>query len=116
MQQALREAALQLIGLNVDNSSISASVLLTDLTSTHFVLYLEAVDINRQAFKLVVKQYSAFNDAIALVDVLKDRPCITGHFGSPPTPESSELDGDVSGYDDGDYANAKFTGDSESDF
>ena len=83
--------------------------MLTNLTNTHF-------DINRQEYKLVIKQYSAFKDAIALVDVLKDRPCITSHFGSPPTAESSAWDNDVSDYDDGDYANAELTGDSESEF
>jgi hypothetical protein len=109
VSEGLREAALQLIGLNVDNDTISASVLLTNLAKTHFVLYLEAVDVSKQKFKLVVKQYSAFCDAIAMVDTLKDRPCITKHFGSPPTPESSESESDIADGVDTDFANAKLS-------
>jgi len=104
VKEGLREAFLQLIGLIVGNETISASVLLTNLAKAHYVLYLEAINIISHNFELVVKQYSAFNDAIAMIDQLRGRPCITKHFGSPPTPESSESESDSA---DGDYANAK---------
>ena len=83
--------------------------MLTNLAKTHFVLYLEAVDVSKQKFKLVVKKYSAFCDAIAMVDTLKDRPCITKHFGSPPTPESSQSESDIADCVDTDFANAKLS-------
>mmetsp|Transcript_14141 Transcript_14141/g.21092 ORF Transcript_14141/g.21092 Transcript_14141/m.21092 type:complete len:380 (-) Transcript_14141:109-1248(-) len=105
VKEGLREAALQLIGLNVDNNTISASVLLTNLAKTHYVIYLKAVDINKQKFKLVVKSFEAFHDAIAMVHLLHGRPCITKHFGSPPTPESSESESNLVDGDDTDYAN-----------
>jgi len=109
VKEGLREAAFQLLGFNIDNEAISASVLLTNLVDTHFVLYLEAINVLKQKFKLVIKQYSAFNDAIALVDLLKDRKCITRHFGSPPTPAFSEMsdnvEDDIEDDDENDYLN-----------
>jgi hypothetical protein len=90
VNEGLREAFLQLIGLNVANEIRSSSVILTNLAQTHFVLYLECdQSINPLRFKLVVKKYTAFNQALWMAMSLKNRPCITKHFGAAPTPESS---------------------------
>jgi hypothetical protein len=82
VRDGLREAFLQLIGLNVANEIRSSSVILTNLAQTHFVLYLECVEsISPLRFKLVVKKYTAFNQALWMAMSLKNRPCITKHFG-----------------------------------
>jgi len=89
VKEGLREAFLQLIGLNVANEIRSSSVILTNLAQTHFVLYLECVDPIKLRFKLVVRKYTAFNQALWMAMSLKDLPCSTKHFGAAPTPESS---------------------------
>ena len=89
VREGLREAFLQLIGLNVANEIRSSSVILTNLAQTHFVLYLECVDPIKLRFKLVVKKYTAFNQALWMAMSLKDLPCRTKHFGAAPTPHSS---------------------------
>lgn len=89
VQPGLREAFIQLIGMNVANEHRSCSVILTNLAHTHFVLYLECHNSITQHFKLVVKKYTAFNQALWMAMSLANRPCITKHFGAPPTPESS---------------------------
>jgi hypothetical protein len=89
VKEGLREAFLQLIGLNVANEIRSSSVVLTNLAQTHFVLYLECVDPIKLRFKLVVRKYTAFNQALWMAMSLKDLPCGTKHFGAAPTPASS---------------------------
>lgn len=95
VKEGLREAFLQLIGLNVANEIRSSSVILTDLAQTHFVLYLDCVDPIKRSFKLVVKIYTAFNQALWMAMSLKDLPCITKHFGAAPTPETSDAENEA---------------------
>lgn len=91
-KEALREAFLQLIGLNVANDINSPCVILTNLAKTHFVLYLDLVDHTKQQFNLALKHYNTFNQALWFAVTLKDRPSVTKHFGAAPTPQSSKAD------------------------
>jgi hypothetical protein len=94
VKEALREAFLQLIGLNVANEIRSPCVILTNLAQTHYVLYLVCVDTFRLRFELALKTYNSFNQALWMAVSLTDRKCVTKHFGAAPTPESSTLDSD----------------------
>lgn len=89
LKEGLREALLQLIGLNVANETHSPLVLLTNLALSHYVLYLECDNEIKQLFRLVVKKYTAFNQALWKATSLKGRECITKHFGAAATPLSS---------------------------
>lgn len=100
VKEALREAFLQLIGLNVANEIRSPCVILTNLAHTHYVLYLVCVDPIKLRFELVLKQYKAFNQALWMAVSLTDRECVTKHFGAAPTPQSSMADSDSGNEDE----------------
>lgn len=92
VKEALREAFLQLIGLNIANEIRSPCVILTNLAMTHYVMYLDSVDPILLRYKLVIKRYKTFNQALWMAMSLADRECITKHFGAAPTPQSSAAD------------------------
>jgi hypothetical protein len=92
VKEALREAFLQLIGLNIANEIRSPCVILTNLAMAHYVMYLQCVDPIKLRFKLVIKQYKSFNQALWMAMSLADRECITKHFGAAPTAQSSAAD------------------------
>jgi len=94
VKEALREAFLQLIGLNVANEIRSPCVLLTNLAQTHYVMYLVCVDPYKLRYKLELRYYKSFNQALWMAASLTDRECVTKHFGAAPTPQSSAADSD----------------------
>jgi hypothetical protein len=85
----LREAQIQLIGLNVDNPNGSPPVILTDLVSVHRVLY---VDVKSGTFAYVIKQITcaSFAAAVLTAQILGERECVTANFSRPPSPSNSE--------------------------
>jgi hypothetical protein len=95
VNEGLRESFLQLIGLTLANEIISCCVILTNLAQTHFVLYLDCDDVMRNRFRLVIKQFEAFNQA--LYEANKPRVCNTKHFGAAATPQPSNADGSDAG-------------------
>lgn len=76
---------LQLLGLNVDNSNSSPSVLLTDLVGTHYVLFLEIVQQDPYEVKLCIETSTSLHMIIRRCQQIGERPCITRRFGSGPT-------------------------------
>ena len=91
INRALREGAMQLIGMNADNHYSSPSVIVTALTQLHFILYLErdASPEKRLVYHLRIKKATSFAAAVAFVQQLAEYPCISGNFASPPTPSSN---------------------------
>jgi hypothetical protein len=89
VSEGLREAFLQLIGLNVANEIRSPCVILTDLALAHYMMYLECINMMTNKFDLVVKQYKDFNQALWMATSLAGRECTTCHFGAAPTPQGS---------------------------
>lgn len=84
---SLREAFLQLIGLNVANPVRSPPVILTNLAGIHYVLKLQIVDGERLQYDLLLKKFSSFNQALQFSYSFKEEGSITKHFGAAPTPE-----------------------------
>jgi hypothetical protein len=113
INRALREGAMQLIGMNADNHYSSPSVIVTALMQRHFILYLErdASPEKILVYHLRIKKATSFAAAVAFVQELAEHPCISGNFASPPTPfnspphgtpekETAEDDDDDYDYDD----------------
>jgi hypothetical protein len=88
-KEGLREAVLQLVGLNVANDSHSPAVVLTNLARTHFVLYFDLMSDAPQRLAIRILKYEAFNLALSMALEMGNRPCFTMNFGSPPTPPSN---------------------------
>ena len=92
VNKCLREAVLQLIGLNVANVYTSPSVILTDLNNSHYVLF---ISINpdpeiRLAFALNVFKFELLGECLSyLQEFLIHRSCVTHEFGSPLSPVQS---------------------------
>jgi hypothetical protein len=92
LEDSLREAVLQLIGGNASNSFHSPPVLLTNLASMHFVLYitLEGDPTVELRFKLNVLKMETFGVALAFVEErTSTMMSVTLHMGRKPTPPSS---------------------------
>lgn len=85
---SLREAFLQLIGLNIANPVRYPPVILTNLTDIHYVLKLQIVDAEKLQ-DLLIKKFSLFNQALQFSYSLKDEGSIAKHFGAVPIPERS---------------------------
>lgn len=88
VNQALREAFLQLVGVNVQNAYKSPAVVLTNMNQKHFVLYLVRSE-NRAKFELKIHSSSDFHEIIHFANELSKRRCITGNLGSVLIPPSS---------------------------
>jgi hypothetical protein len=92
LEESLREAVLQLIGGNVSNSFHSPPVLLTNLATMHFVLYISRVGdpTVKLQFKLNVLRMPTFGVALAFVEErTADMHSVTLHLGRKPTPQPS---------------------------
>ena len=91
INRALREGAMQLVGMNADNHYSSPSVIVTALMQLHFILYLErdASPEKKLVYHLRIKKATSFAAAVAFVQELAKNPCISGSFASPPTPSNS---------------------------
>jgi hypothetical protein len=94
---SLHEAMMQLIGANVQNGLRSPPVVVSNLTKTHYVLYLtrEASD-TRPHYYLIHQMYCAsFGAAIHFALTIADE-AISEHFARgmsrEPTPDNSPLD------------------------
>lgn len=93
--ECLREAVLQMIGLNVSNVYRSPPVILTDLNKKHYVIYLFRDENPEEhlAFALKITKFVALTEAIEFVrTTILPRGCITRDFGRCLTPGSSLSD------------------------
>jgi hypothetical protein len=86
--QCFREAATQLVGLNVENLDTSPSVLLTNLAKKHYVLSLSIGDDSAHSltFKLHIERCDSFEYAVQRCKDLGTRESFSMHFGRKPTP------------------------------
>lgn len=64
VNESLREAYLQLVGLNADNNNSSPPVLLSDLNDIHFVLYLELKDSSNSHYFLRIEKSTCLISSI----------------------------------------------------
>lgn len=88
--EGLREAFLQLIGLNTANAHRSPVVILTNLANIHYVIFLEAIGFPNIKYTLRIEGFSQFSLALSRALELSQRECFTKHFGGPPTPQASQ--------------------------
>jgi hypothetical protein len=91
VDKCLREAALQLLGVNVDNHCASPPILLTNLNKMHYVLFI-TLDPNSECLRFLmnINKYTSFANALYHMETTICRQgCVTTYFGSPPTPPSS---------------------------
>ena len=99
INRSLREAVLQLIGMNVNNDYASPSVILTNLNGKHFVLYLSMGPDDPHTilkFNLNIRKFSSFHQALFFADQVP-RNYYSRDFGSPATPpEGSRSDAKLS--------------------
>lgn len=99
LDACLREAAVQLVGLNTENIERSPPVLLTNFAGRHFVLYLSlgpSPEV-RLEYKLHIDRFDTFEHALAFSLLRGDLPPITSNFGrraTPPPSVGSEGGGD----------------------
>jgi len=100
INQALREAFIQLVGLNADNDDHSPPVVLTNLVGQHFVLYF---DLGNGRYKLKIRKFDRFEFAIHyVVSTLMDRPSVTADLFRGPTPGTTPPDRSPEKRDDDD--------------
>ena len=88
----LREAALQLIGLNVANIYVSPPVVLTNLNGKHYVLYIDRGADHETCLKFTMKihKFTLLAEALHYVrEYLIPRSCVTKDFGRGLTPDTS---------------------------
>jgi len=85
--QALREAFLQLVGFNVQNSYKSPAVVLTNMNQKHYVLYLD-IHGDPEAFRFALKIHksSELKRILHLANQIGSRPSFTGRLGKELTP------------------------------
>lgn len=85
-QGPLREAIVQLIGLNADNLNNAPPVLLTNLSNFHVVLHLVLSVANPLKFNIVAQKCHNLPSALTLSLKLSDLPALGRNFARPPTP------------------------------
>lgn len=87
-----REAAIQLVGLNVENSWRSPPVVMSNLKNVHYVVYLARVDETQEAFgfQIITQSCGTFPAAITFANKVAEQASISSHFSRAPTPDSSE--------------------------
>jgi hypothetical protein len=84
----LREAQLQLIGLNAFNTNCSPPVVLTNLAGAHKVLYLEA-DQNWE-YRIRLQKCNSFPAAVHFANQRGSNHPISEHFARPMTPTEAD--------------------------
>eukprot|EP01038_Epipyxis_sp_PR26KG_P015961 gene15961-21660_t len=92
LNECLREAVIQLIGLNCANAHRSPPVFITNLVGGHFVLYLEQVNKDTDIMLKVVK-FMSISQALALCVRVYSRNAITCDWGRLQTPDSNYAKG-----------------------
>lgn len=91
LDESLREACLQLIGLCAANSKKSPPVVLSNLNKKNYVLTLsrkENPEVELR-YNLHIWKYDNVNSAIRCATMCAMRPCFTHDFGRCPTRSSS---------------------------
>eukprot|EP01038_Epipyxis_sp_PR26KG_P015397 gene15397-20766_t len=86
IQLSLREAFLQLLGMNSYNPYCSPPGVLTNLQNKNFVLYF-AYDDEDEEYKLMIIECKSFDRAVDLADEMSNRPSCTNNLGvgnAPP--------------------------------
>ena len=88
---ALREAAIQLVGLNTQNCEVTPVVLLTNFAHKHYVLYLTmgSDPEHNLKFDLHIVQFVTFESALEFAEDQSVCEPISVHFGRKPTPPAS---------------------------
>ena len=89
LTRSIKEGILNLIGLNVDNSSASPPVVVTDLNERNHVLYLEMASTDPLSYKVCNLLYDSFAEAITYVESMSTG-CCTRDFGCPCSAISTE--------------------------
>lgn len=90
LEKCLREAFLQLVGLNAYSPYLSPAVILTNVNRRHFLMYLEKVSDNPLRFKLIIKKSDSLNGLMKFfMDNLQNRESCTYDLGRAVTPVSS---------------------------
>jgi hypothetical protein len=89
----MREAFLQLVGLNCSNSARSPPVILTNLDDRYILLYIAREQAGEVRLEYSVKfaQYPTLEEVFIAAVEVADRPCITTNFARMPTPTSSPV-------------------------
>jgi CRISPR/Cas system-associated exonuclease Cas4 (RecB family) len=89
--QALREAFLQLVGLNVRNDYKSPAVVLTNMNEKHYILYLDIRgDLEAFRFDLKIHKSNELHKVIQLANQIGSRSSFTGRLGKELTPLPTE--------------------------
>lgn len=92
VDSALREAVVQLVGLNTQNVEVSPVVLLTDFVGKHYVLYLTfgSDPTTNLKYHLHITQFKSLESALEFAEDQSLHEPISLHFGRIPTPPVSE--------------------------
>lgn len=85
-QGPLREATVQLIGLNADNLNNAPPVLLTNLSNYHVVLHLVISSENPLKFNIIAQKCCNLPSALTLALKLSTFPALGRNFSRAPTP------------------------------
>lgn len=90
---SLREAVLQLVGLNVYNDRTSPSVVVTNLNKKHYVLFITKGDkpLIKLEYFLNIYRVKTLSLALAFANYLSSREPITIDFCRRPSPFNSPL-------------------------
>ena len=104
---AIKEGILNMVGLNVDNSSGSPPVIVTDLNGKHYVLYIIMASSNPLEYQADIVYFTKFADAVSFVETevcsghARKRNCCTRDFGRPGSaPSVPKCYDDMTGADD----------------
>ena len=89
-QGPLREAIVQLIGLNADNLNNAPPVLLTNLVNFHLILHLTMSSENPLCFDIIPQKCANIQSALNLALKLSELPAIGRNFARAPTPVFDE--------------------------
>eukprot|EP01038_Epipyxis_sp_PR26KG_P017685 gene17685-24628_t len=92
LNECLREAVIQLVGLNCANIQRSPPVLLTNLVGRHFVLYLEQENKDSDIMLKVVK-FKSISHALSRCVQIYSRNAITCDWGRSQSPDNSDAKG-----------------------
>lgn len=89
----VREAVMQLIGLNLANHRSSPAVILTNLVQNHRVYWLDRVSQTPLLFQICYLSFASLGDAVDEA-IRRSWPLTTTsrRFGSAPTPTPSPVD------------------------
>jgi hypothetical protein len=100
----IREAVVQLLGLNAANTQWSPCVVLTDLVSYHWVLFLTQRSLEPLKFEVYKQKCVSLRSAVCFATrrvgiekYVKHSRCISAYFARPPSPVTSADEASDSG-------------------